>query len=286
MVFRHTVSEDIVRGVVVAEEFGLLDTQLHLADDDRFVVMVVVVVAAGGISHQQFLAQLAVLAVLEDRRERGALGREEPLTRMTGCRSFFCSRSLGTLRQTFQLRLVFHKILVGVGLCHHVVAELQGQQRELLIDSFEALFLVLRQVGAVVCKGLVGLRHKAHLLGVETQLLTLVVNKLHALEEFVVEDDAVAQLREHRTHLLGDRVHLVVAVRLEDIEEHALYAVQQKACAVERHNRVLEGRLGFVIHDGIYLRLVLRDSRLKSRQIVLVLHLIKSRHAIRGVRLI
>ena len=103
---------------------GLLDTQLHLADDDRLVVMVVVVVAAGGISHQQLLAQLAVLAVLENRREGSALGREEPLARMTGRRSFFCRRSLGTLRQTFQLRLVFHKILVGVGLCHHVVAEL------------------------------------------------------------------------------------------------------------------------------------------------------------------
>ena len=130
MVLRHAVSQDIVGRVVVAEEFGFLNTQLHLADDDSFVVVLIAVVAAGGVVHEQLFAQVAVLAVLQYRCEGGALGREEPLARMTGRRCFFCCRSLGALGKTFELCLVGDEALhlVTIRLRNDIIAELKGQQ--------------------------------------------------------------------------------------------------------------------------------------------------------------
>ena len=100
MVLGHAVSEDIVGGVVVAEEFGFLDTQFHLTNDDGFVVVIVVMVSTRGIVHEQLFAKFAVLTVLKNRREGSALRCEEPLARMSGGSSFFGSCSFGGLRQT------------------------------------------------------------------------------------------------------------------------------------------------------------------------------------------
>ena len=125
-VLSHAVGQDIVGGAVVAKQFGFLDTQRHGALDHFFVVIGVVVVATGGVSHEQLLAQLAILAVLEHRGETGALGREEPLALMTGCLCLFGCGGFGALGQTLQLGLVLHKVLISVGLGYHVVAELQA----------------------------------------------------------------------------------------------------------------------------------------------------------------
>ena len=79
---------------------------------------------------------------------------------------------------------------------------------------------------------LIGFGHEAHLLRIKTQLLTLVINELNTLEELVIEDDAVAQLAQHRTHLLCNRVHIVITVCLQHIEEHTYYAIQQQTRSV------------------------------------------------------
>ena len=141
-------------------------------------------VTAGGVVHEQLFTQVAVLAVLQYRREGGALGREEPFARMTGCGCFFCGCSLGALRQTCQLRLVRDKALhiIAVGLGNDVVTKFEREQCQFLVNLFEALFLVLRQVGSVVGEVLVGLGHQSHLLGVKTELFALVIDELNALE--------------------------------------------------------------------------------------------------------
>ena len=57
---------------------------------------------------------------------------------------------------------------IAIGLSNDVVTKLKGEQTQFLIDRFESLFLVLRQVSTVIGKVLVGLRQQTHLLGVET----------------------------------------------------------------------------------------------------------------------
>ena len=125
MILRHAVLQDIVGRIVVAEEFGFLDAKFHLADNHGFVVVLIVVVGTSGIIHQQLLAQFAVLAVLQYGRERCTLGCEQPLARMSGSRSLFCSRSLGALGQPLQLVFIRHKALATIRLGYNVSAELQ-----------------------------------------------------------------------------------------------------------------------------------------------------------------
>ena len=278
-VLSHAVLEDIVGRIVVAEELGALDTELHLADDDGFVVVVIVVVGAGGVVHQHLTAQLTVLAVLQHRCEGCALGREQPLTRMTGSSSVLGSSRLGALGQTFELRLVSNEELTVVRLGNDVTSELQREQVELLVDSFQAFLLLSRQVGTVVGKTLIGLGQQPHLLGCEVEALALVIDSLHAGEQFIVEDHVRRQLGQHRADLLGDSVHLVVAVGFEYVEEHTRHALQQLAVAVEGYDSVLKRRCLGVSHDGVYTGFVLTDSLLKGRQVMFGLHLIERRHA-------
>ena len=189
---------------------------------------------------------------------------------MTGCGCFFCGCSLGALRQTCQLRLVCDEALhiIAVGLGNDVVTEFEREQCQFLVNLFEALFLVLRQVGPVVGEVLVGLGHQSHLLGVKTELFALVIDELNALEQLVVKDDTVAQFAQHRAYLLGDSIHLVVTVRLEHIEENAHHAVQQQTGTVEGLNRVLESRFGFVVGDSLYFGFLLGYSCFESRNIM------------------
>ena len=85
-------------------------------------------VAAGGVCHEQFFAQLAVLAVLEHGGEGGALGGEEPCIGLSRCSGFLFGSGFGALGQPGEFALVGNEELVRVGLRHHVVAELQGEQ--------------------------------------------------------------------------------------------------------------------------------------------------------------
>ena len=59
---------------------------------------------------------------------------------------FFFGCGFGALRQTSQQGLILdqHLRLFGIRLCHHVLSELKTQQRQLLVDLFETLFLIRR----------------------------------------------------------------------------------------------------------------------------------------------
>ena len=115
---------------------------------------------------------------------------------------------------------------------------------------------------------LVGLGQQTHLFGVQTQVLALVIDELNTFEQRLIEDDTVTQVTQHRTHLLGDLVHLVVTVCFQHVEEYTYHAVQEQTGTIECHNRVLKSRFRFVIHDRFYLCLVLTDSLFESRHVV------------------
>ena len=193
MILRHAVLQDIVGRIVVAEQVGTLDTQLHLTDNNGFVVVLIVVVGTSGIIHQQLLAQFAVLAVLQYGRERCTLGCEQPLARMSGSRSLFCSRSLGAFRQTFQFFFVGYETPAAVCLGYNVSAELQREQSQFLVNLLQAFFLVCRQVGTIVHKAPVGLSQQSHLLGCQIKLLTLVINRFYACKQCIVQHEVRMQ---------------------------------------------------------------------------------------------
>ena len=204
---------------------------------------------------------------------------------MTGSFSLLSGSSLGALGQALELLLVGDETLAVVGLGHYVLAELQGEQTQLLVDGFQALLFVSREVGAVVGEALVGLGEQTHLFGRETPTVAMVIHILDAGKECIVEDDRRRELREHRADLLGDSVHLIVAVGLQHIEEHAAHTVEQQTAAVEGDDSVLKGRDLAAVDDSVDLGFVLTNSLLEGRQVMLRLHLVKRRHAVRGLGL-
>ena len=152
VIFGHTIRQDIVRRIVIAEHLGPLDTQFHFANDNRLVIIGVVMVATSGIGHQQLFAQVTVLAILEYRSERSAFRSEQPLAFMSGSLSLFSRSSFSAFRQSFEFGFVFDKILVRIGLSYDIVAKLEAEQAELFVDLSESRFFVCGQVGTVVDK--------------------------------------------------------------------------------------------------------------------------------------
>ena len=123
------------------------------------------------------------------------------------------------------------------------------------------------------------------MLGREVECLAGVIHGFHALEEGVVEDDAVRQFGEHRRNLLSDGIHLIVAVGVKDVEEHAHHSVKQGTRTVKGSDGVLEGRSFGVSNDSGYLRFVFSNGFLEGGHIVLRLHFVESRHAVGRVLL-
>ena len=86
-------------------------------------------------------------------------------------------------------------------------------------------------------------------------------------------------------NLLCNGVHLIVAVGVEDVEEHAHHSVKQRSCAVEGSDSVLEGGCFGVGNDSVDLRFVFCNGFLEGGHIVLRLHFVESRHAVGRVLL-
>ena len=198
---------------------------------------------------------------------------------MTCRSSLFCSRSFCAFRKALEHGFVCHKTLAGIGLCYHVVTELKREQAQFLVDLFQTFFLVLRQVSSIVRKMLVSLGYQTHLFRVKTQLITLVVNEFNALEEFFIQNDSIRKFAQHRAYGFSDLIHLVITVRLQDVEEHTRHTVQQQTGSIQRDDGILERRFGFVVDNYFYLRFVLANCLFKSREVMLDLHFVEGRYA-------
>ena len=142
-------------------------------------------------------------------------------------------------------------LAVGVGGLEHVLCEAHGEGGYLLVELAEAFLLVGGGVGAAADEALVGLFEEAHLLGVEVEALSLVVDGLDAGEELGVEGYVVAVGGEERRHLLLDGLHLLAVLTLGEVEEDGADLFQQLSAVFVSEDGVLEGGGLGVVHDGL-----------------------------------
>ena len=183
-----------------------------------------------------------------------------------------------SLGQAGEVGFILDDELVASVFLQQIVAELQAQSRELFVDFAQFLLLVGGQGGAVAHKVLFVLLDHANLLVVEAHFVAVLIDIVDALEEFRVHHNAVAVFGKQRQHCFGDFHHLVVGEAFVEVEEHVANAVQGLARLVEGQDGVLEsGRLG-IADDGFHFGQLFFHTRLKSRQIVLVLDLVERRH--------
>ena len=125
----------------------------------------------------------------------------------------------GGVGQAREFFLVFNKELEGVGCLQVVLAELYRQFGQLYLQRRESLLCVGLERGAVPFEGFI-YAVEQHLL-LASEFSVMFADMLHASEQFLVEQDAVAVLGEHGRELGSQHVHLVVSMGAEQVEEVA-----------------------------------------------------------------
>ena len=158
----------------------------------------------------------------------------------------------GGVGQAREFFLVFNKELEGVGCLQVVLAELYRQCGQLYLQRRESLLCVGIERGAVPFEGFI-YAVEQHLL-LASEFSVMFADMLHASEQFLVEQDAVAVLGEHGRELGSQHVHLVVSMGAEQVEEDVCSACQQFVCAWQ--DGVFEGGLVGIVcqqFDGFVL---------------------------------
>ncbi len=133
----------------------------------------------------------------------------------------------------------------GVGLLEDVVAELDRQDGELLVDLAELRLGRLVEVRAAPDEALVAFFEEPRLLRRQLELVPGVIDGLVLGEELRVEGDVVAVLGEQGRDLGLHRLEGGIRVPLRQAEEDVGDPGQERAAALDGLDRVGErGRLG------------------------------------------
>ena len=226
-----------------AEEFGDLKAQLgdalHIVD-----VGVLALGVAAGVEAVKLLAEVGALGVFHE----GHVGRlregEEKFALAALGLGHLCGFVDDPLGETGEV-VGGEPDLVGGHLLEHILPEGVGERRQLGAEAAVGLAVLTLEVGALQGEAIVGLLEERLLLGCELEVGAVVVYRLHALPEGVVEGDRCGEVAELGADAVGDLEHLVVGIGRKEREEDVEHAVEVLAVALEGHDGILEcGRLG------------------------------------------
>ena len=266
----------------VAEQPRLLGAQLEDLRDDRVIVGGPAGIAARGPHRERLVALLAVGRVDEERLDRGAGVGDAPLAGRPMRRGVGGIAVDDRLRHAGELRLVIkderEMLLVG----ELVLREARLEPCELLVDRGQRRLVGGREPGAVARVALPVFLDEALLLGRQRPGLGRGMHRVDAREQARVLDDAVVERREPRRHRGLDRLDLS---RLEVGGPQAIDgfdAAQRGARALERDDRVVEGRRRGIGRDRVDLARLHRHRGGERRLEAVDAHLVERRDAAIG----
>ena len=206
---------------LVAQQRRPFGAQHGRAAHDFTVVVFPAVVAPAHGGGEHSLPQIAVLQCRHERLLGGVdhgddeLAGQLPRFRLVRSALDLCLGQAGE----FFARIDDREHVIDLG--QHILAELRLKLRQFRVDGPQPFLLLVGQFGAGTDKLAMGLFHQAQRFGVEVQRLAIVVERLDALEQCAVEQDAVAVRGQLRRNLHLDRLHLVVGMRRHQAEENA-----------------------------------------------------------------
>ena len=222
--------------------------------------------AERAMGHEDLLAKVAAVGVHHEGTVARGVEGDDPalLALLAGSRGSSLAHGLG---QSAEVGLVAEVELEGLGGLAQVLRELQRQTAGLLRQLAEAVLAYLVEQRATADEGLVALAQQRLLLGGEGTVVGL--HLLQTLEDARIEADVVGVLGQQRTHLLRQRLHLLVALGGEEVEEHATDAPEEvvvvlRMVVVVAHEGVVERGLGRVGEHLLHL-LVLTAHALQHR---------------------
>ena len=272
------MAEHVVGIGLEAQQLSQFTAQIHQLLADFQVVLLVVVDADGVACHVHLLAQFAL----------GRVGHEWRIARIVECENpafliFFLgcmfSGSDGCFWQTFELRLVCDVKGERLVLLQQVLRELQGEHAGILGELAQFLLSFLVEEGTAAYESVVA-GFEQHLLFCIQFTVRMVVNKLDALEEFLVQCDVVGMLGEDRAHLLCQFLHLVAGLCTHHARKYVRYSAQQivimfALICINTGNCVFEGWLCRVVDNLVRCLVVAADTFHESLLIVAELNAVE-----------
>ena len=248
----HLVGQLVGGEIGITQQFGHLGPQAQGFQHDGVVVVLIPVVSAGRVCQEYFLSLLTVLA-----------GAHKVV--------IFTYGDAGLL-------------LEGVVFGQQILAEFLAQGGQAGIDLRKALLGFGLQAHAVADEALVDLLHGHLLLAGEAG--GVLINGFHAGEEILVHQDLVGGLGDKRSHLFLYGLHLGRGIALGQVEENALYLVQDGAGVQERLDGILEGGGFRVLHDGLDIGFLLFQAGLEGGHILVCRNPGEGSRSVRGVPLL
>ena len=281
---RHAVLQHVVGVGLAAQQLGRLAAQVNKSLADIEVVLRVVVNTHRVARHVHLLAQLTLCRVCHERRVRGHVECKHPALQTALLRRL-CSRLARRLGQSVELGLVGQVQRISLLLLQQVLLELQPQHRSLLRQLAQPLLSRLVEQGAATHEPVVARVEQHLLLGRQPAVVAVYV--LDAFKQPLVQADVVGMLRQNRRHLLRQRVHVVVRLSRQQVEEHSRRASQQVVVVVllvvHRDDCVIERWLLRVVDNLVYLLVIAAYALHEGFLEVLQADTVKRRRVVRRI---
>ena len=168
---------------------------------------------------------------------------------------------------------------IGVGGGQRILAEFERHLPQLGRILAVQLLLVGRKRRAVAGEALVGLFQQAFVL-LRKEPTRIFIHRLHAGEQLGIERNIVPERRQLGLHIERDTLHLVVGIGFEQVVEHPFDTRKQFAGTFQRNDRIVEGRLGGILHDGVDLGALHGDGRIERGFVILQFDLPERRRGV------
>ena len=161
-----------------------------------------------------------------------------------------------------------------------MLAVLQAEERELLHVAAVGFLVGGGEVGAAPGEFLVGVDQQLVLVRLQSEAVALLKDGLDAGEESLVKGDVHLVFGHQGREVLGDLLHLLIGIGLEQVVEDAADALQGLARALQGLDGVCKSRGIGIAHDGIDLGLRLGDGLLEGGLVVFVPDPVERRSAV------
>ena len=264
--------------IVIAQKLHALVTQGQDLGDDGVVVVCVAIVAAIVIGAPDFLAQITLVGIGQERVHGGAGVEHRIFALMAALGGEVGGGGDEAVRQARQLVLAqIGDVVLFVG--QHIVGELRVQLGQTRLDLGVALGFRALKGRAVAGEAVIGQLNKTLLVRAQRRHFLTVMDGLDAGEQVLVLGDFGREGGQHRRHLTLDLTEFRRAqVRRPDavIDEDA---VQGLASPLHGDDGVLERRRFGIVGDLLDLGAVAFHADFQRFTQIAQVHLVKGRHA-------
>ena len=131
----------------------------------------------------------------------------------------------------------------------HVLAEQGAEARQPLADRRQARLPLRVEARAGAGESDAPTFERPRRLGVESETVARLMQRLDAGEQRVVEHDRVALARQNRRDVAFDALDLVAGLGAGEMEERRAHPLEKRAGALQGDDRVVEGRRGGIGDD-------------------------------------